>query len=60
MSKTGGTGSKAEKRADFTELFAKLNSSENGIKETEAEKRIQKYGYNEIIEKKKSPIFLFL
>ena len=60
MSKTDGTASKAEKRVDFTELFAKLNSSENGIKETEAEKRIQKYGYNEIIEKKKSPIFLFM
>ena len=60
MSKIGAGGPEAKKKADFAELFTKLNSSENGITETEAEKRIQAYGYNEIIEKKKSPIFLFL
>jgi H+-transporting ATPase len=42
------------------ELVRKLSSSESGISSDEAEKRLQQYGYNEILEKKVSPVVKFL
>ncbi|RNI15696.1 plasma-membrane proton-efflux P-type ATPase [Methanohalophilus sp. RSK] len=38
------------------EMFKRLSSSNNGLSVSESQKRIQKYGYNEIIEKKASPL----
>ncbi len=42
------------------ELFKKLNSSNKGLSTLEAKQRIEKYGRNEIVEKKVSPLFKFL
>ena len=43
------------------EIFKVLNTNKEGLTEEEAEKRLQKYGYNEIKEEKKiSPIKIFL
>lgn len=42
------------------ELFRKLASSEAGLSSSEAEQRLQQYGYNEIPEKKTIPVFKFL
>jgi H+-transporting ATPase len=44
----------------LNELIEKLSSSESGISSEEAEKRLTQYGYNEISEKKTSPIVKFL
>jgi magnesium-transporting ATPase (P-type) len=48
------------KKATVSELFRRLSSSENGLSDAEARKRIQEYGYNEIPEKKKNPLLKFL
>lgn len=46
---------------EVSEVVQKLNSSPEGLKKDEAVKRISKYGYNELEEKKRvSPIKLFL
>src|SRR3989338_2062926 len=43
------------------EVFEELNTTENGISEIEAQKRLQATGYNELKEKKKTtPLTLFL
>jgi H+-transporting ATPase len=42
------------------DIFAELSSSEKGLSESEAEERLRKYGYNEIVEKKKNPLVKFL
>ncbi len=42
------------------ELFQQLSSSEGGLSSEEAKKRIEDYGYNEIVEKKVSPLVKFL
>ncbi len=47
-------------KASIPELNQKLQSGENGISSQEAEKRLARYGYNEIFEKKVSPILKFL
>lgn len=41
-------------------LFKELSSSERGISASEAKERLQQYGYNEIEEKKISPLLKFL
>jgi H+-transporting ATPase len=41
-------------------LMNRLNASRDGLKESEAKQRLEKYGYNEITEKKVSPILKFL
>jgi H+-transporting ATPase len=41
-------------------MMKKLQSSEDGLTEQEAQKRISRYGYNELPEKKESAIILFL
>jgi len=45
---------------DVTEAFAQLNSSTNGLANSEAELRIQKFGFNELPEKKRNPVVDFL
>lgn len=47
------------KDKDITQIFKKLNSSEKGLSEIDAKERINKYGPNEIIEKKPSIILKF-
>ncbi|MGC8608977.1 MAG: plasma-membrane proton-efflux P-type ATPase, partial [Thermoplasmata archaeon] len=42
------------------ETFQKLDSSKDGLSEYEAKKRLSKYGFNEITEKKQSNIIKFL
>lgn len=42
------------------ETLMELNTSLEGLSEKEAEERIKKYGYNEVKEKKESPIVKFL
>jgi len=48
------------KKTSLKELEKMLSSSESGISSEEAAKRLVQYGYNEISEKKTSPIFKFL
>jgi H+-transporting ATPase len=48
------------KKATVNELIGILSSSESGIATSEADKRLAEYGYNEISEKKTSPILKFL
>lgn len=48
------------KKATTKDLFKKFSSSEKGLSASEAKERLQKYGYNEISEKKISPIIKFL
>jgi H+-transporting ATPase len=48
------------KRASVKDLLLELSSSESGLSVAEAKKRIQEYGYNEIPEKKTSPLLKFL
>lgn len=47
-------------KTSLTESFTALASSANGLSSTEAQKRLQKYGVNEISEKKVNPLFRFL
>ena len=48
------------KKSSFEELFKKLSSSKDGISSSQAQKRLQTYGPNEISEKKENPIIKFL
>jgi H+-transporting ATPase len=48
------------KKLDTSTLFEKLESSKSGLSAAEAEKRLREYGYNEIAEKKMSPILKLL
>ncbi|MEM0139481.1 MAG: plasma-membrane proton-efflux P-type ATPase [Ferroplasma sp.] len=41
------------------EIFSKVKSSKNGLSQQDAQKRIDEYGYNEVIEKRQSRIRLF-
>ena len=42
------------------EVFEKLSSSQKGLSSAEAKERLQRYGYNEIQERKVSPVKKFL
>jgi H+-transporting ATPase len=48
------------KKASINELFKILSSSEKGLSVSEAEGRLQQYGYNEIAEKKINPLLKLL
>ncbi|MEM3258478.1 MAG: plasma-membrane proton-efflux P-type ATPase [Thermoproteota archaeon] len=54
------TGAEEAKKLSVTELFRRLSSNENGLTTSEAEKRLQQFGSNEIPEKKVNPIVKFL
>ncbi len=53
-------GAEEAKKASISDLNLILSSSERGISAQEAEKRLARYGYNELFEKKISPIVRFL
>ena len=42
------------------DLFKKLNSSPSGLSDSDAESRLQTYGYNEVAEKKQNLLLKFL
>ncbi len=44
-------------KSSVEEVLAQLKSSKNGLKNEEVEKRLKKYGFNEIITKKKISVF---
>jgi H+-transporting ATPase len=44
----------------IAELQKQLSSSADGLSQAEAQKRIEKYGYNELPEKKENPLLKFL
>ncbi|HEY9245979.1 MAG TPA: cation-transporting P-type ATPase, partial [Candidatus Methanoperedens sp.] len=48
------------KKISIKESLEMLETSTNGISESEAEKRLEIFGYNEITEKKKNPFLEFL
>ena len=48
------------KKVDAEELFKRLSSSDKGLSSSEAQERLEKYGANEITEKKVSRIRKFL
>jgi H+-transporting ATPase len=48
------------KKANVDELLSKLSASRDGLSSSEAEKRLQQYGPNEIPEKKANPLIKFL
>ncbi|AKB28213.1 Lead, cadmium, zinc and mercury transporting ATPase [Methanosarcina siciliae T4/M] len=54
------TSTDEAKEASVTELLEKLSSSERGLTDSEAKERLQKYGPNEITEKKTSALVKFL
>jgi H+-transporting ATPase len=47
-------------KASLADAFNLLQTTTNGLTESEAQLRIEKVGYNEVVEKKKSPIVDFL
>jgi H+-transporting ATPase len=54
------TTTEEAKKAGVDELLAKLSASKEGLSSSEAEKRLQQYGPNEIPEKKVNPLVKFL
>ncbi|MFX1250763.1 MAG: plasma-membrane proton-efflux P-type ATPase [Promethearchaeota archaeon] len=52
--------SEQAKKADISELISKLSTNKAGLLSSEAEKRLEQFGYNEIAEKKTNPIIKFL
>jgi H+-transporting ATPase len=56
ISKTSSKG----QGVSLSELFRELKSSTSGLSSSEAQKRLEEYGPNEIIEKKVNPIVKFL
>jgi H+-transporting ATPase len=48
------------KKSSISDLLEKLNSNEDGLSGSEAKRRLQLYGFNEISEKKVNPIFKLL
>ena len=43
---------------EFEDVLKEFNSSSNGITNEEAHKRIEKYGYNKLVETKKTPMIV--
>jgi H+-transporting ATPase len=48
------------KDLSLAEMQKQLSSSGDGLSQTEAQKRLEKYGYNELPEKKENPLLKFL
>ncbi|MDP7976763.1 MAG: cation-transporting P-type ATPase, partial [TACK group archaeon] len=48
------------KKESVEDLMKELNTSLNGLTSDEVAKRLKQYGYNEIEEKKESPVIRFL
>ncbi|MFX1499031.1 MAG: plasma-membrane proton-efflux P-type ATPase [Promethearchaeota archaeon] len=48
------------KELNKDEVFSFLSATKNGLKESEAKERLERFGYNEIPEKKVNPILKFL
>ena len=60
-SETGSEKGGSElKDMPLDQLMKKLDTSEKGLSQDEAKKRIERYGYNELTEEKESPILQFL
>ena len=57
--KSNAISTKEAENSSVTELLKKLSSSEKGISASKAAERLKKYGYNEISEKKVSPLVKF-
>jgi H+-transporting ATPase len=59
---SGESQSTAVKAKDMSvpDLMKQLGTSTDGLSQSEAKNRIDKYGYNELAEKKESPILKFL
>ena len=62
---TTKTGSEPEAKSDLQslpmpELLATLDSSPDGLTVAEAQKRLARYGHNEIEERKANPFLVFL
>jgi H+-transporting ATPase len=49
-----------EKDLSVEDLFSRLSATERGLSSSEAAKRLQQYGTNEILEKKRSGVLAFL
>ncbi|MDK2830931.1 plasma-membrane proton-efflux P-type ATPase [Methanolobus sp. WCC1] len=60
MKETATKGITNAKDLSVDELFSRLSSSVKGIKDDEAQKRLQQYGYNELLEKKISLFTKFI
>ena len=52
--------SEEAKRLSVEKISQQLSTSKDGLTEEEAKRRLESYGYNEILEKKESPIIKFL
>ncbi|MGZ7136047.1 MAG: cation-transporting P-type ATPase, partial [Methanobacterium sp.] len=53
------TSAEEAKEIESSKLLEKLSSQSTGLSPTEAKKRLQKYGFNEITEEKTSPVKKF-
>jgi H+-transporting ATPase len=58
--KLSGAAEKSLKDMPVADLMKRLGSSANGLTKQEAQSRLAKYGYNEIEEKRVSPVLKFL
>ncbi len=56
----GSIAPSEEKDLPVAELFKRLSTTDKGLSSSEAAKRLQQYGPNEIAEEKRSPILAFL
>ena len=48
------------KKISISDLFIKLNTTDKGLSSNESKKRIEEFGFNEILEKKVNPLIKFL
>ncbi|NPV50105.1 MAG: plasma-membrane proton-efflux P-type ATPase [Candidatus Methanofastidiosum sp.] len=48
------------KKISISNLFIKLNTTDKGLSSNESKKRIEEFGFNEILEKKVNPLIKFL
>ena len=60
MASLDGVTPSEEKDLPVTELLARLSTTESGLSSSEAVKRLQQYGPNDIVEKKRSAILAVL